>query len=175
MNSLIRFDRRASLWFQGWPAELHPYMLAITQVGGVAFVVTVSIAIAVVAYTKHHTRLAIAFLAVFPGELLNATLKLLFNRVRPDTLYAHSLVLHTKSFPSGHAFGSMMLYGMLAYLAYTRLPHGWNWFVASVFGLLIVLIGISRIYLGAHYFLDVIAGWGLGFVILLITIKLTKI
>lgn len=175
MNSLIQLDNKVTFWFQSWPAALHPYMLFITALGGVAWVLSLSLVLAAVSYAKHKTRYAWAFLAVIPGEALNGLLKILFNRVRPDTLYANSMLLHTKSFPSGHAFGSMMLYGLIAYLAFTHLPREWNLVASLSMILLIILIGISRVYLGAHYSLDVLGGWVLGAVILLIVIKLTKI
>lgn len=175
MDSLIRFDRRATLWFQSWPTFLHPYMFAVTQLGSVAWVICLASIIAITAYFKHRMRFAIAFAAVIPGEIANALIKLIFNRVRPNTNFAHSMILHTKSFPSGHAFGSMMLYGLLAYLAFTRLPHGWNWIAGLGLSLLIILIGTSRVYLGAHYFIDVIGGWIFGAVVLTLVIKLTKL
>lgn len=175
MNSIIRIDRRISLWFQNWPTALHPFMLAITSIGSVTWVVCATLIIGIIAFAKHQSRLAIAFLVIIPSEVLNALLKMVFNRMRPETQFAQDMLLHTKSFPSGHAFGSMMFYGLLAYLAFTRLPHGWNWAVSAALAVLILLIGISRVYLGAHYFLDVIAGWIFGFVMITLVIKLTKI
>lgn len=175
MKSILQIDHYVTFWFQRWPAGLHPFMLALTQLGGVAGVVGGSVALAVWAYTKHKLRLAIAFAAVLPAELFNGGLKLIFKRVRPDTPYAHNMIIHTNSFPSGHAFGSMVFYGLLAYLAFTRLPHGWNIFAVIGLTLLIILIGISRVYLGAHYSLDVLGGWFVGSLVLLLIIKLTKI
>ena len=175
MNSIIRFDRYITFWFQSWPASLYPYMIVITQLGNVGWVIGVSLVIAITAYKKRQVQLALAFSTVLPGEGLNAILKTLFKRLRPQTQFAQDMLIHTKSFPSGHAFGSMLLYGLLAYLAFTRLSHGWNWFACSTLMLLIVLIGISRIYLGAHYFFDVLSGWILGAVILIVVIKVTRI
>ena len=175
MNPLIRFDRRVTFWLQSWPSVLHPYMLAITLLGSLGCVVLVSLVIAVVAYSKHYLRLSLAFVAILPSEALNALLKVLFNRMRPHTQFAQNMLIHTKSFPSGHAFGSFVLYGLLAYLCFTRLPHNWQWVATITLASLIVLIGISRVYLGAHYFFDVIGGWVLGAVILTIIIRVAKI
>ena len=175
MNSLIRLDNKITFALQRWPAALHPYMLAITQLGSVGVVMLASLVIAIVAYSKHRMRLAVAFAAVLPAEVFNAGLKVLFDRARPSTQYAADMFLHTKSFPSGHAFGSLVFYGLLAYLAATRLPHGWNIIVPIGLAVLVVLIGISRVYLGAHYSLDVLGGWIVGAIILVLIIKFTKI
>lgn len=175
MNPIIRYDQRVTIWFQNWPTALHPLMFAMTQLGSVALVICASVVVAIVAHARQQYRLMLAFLCVIPGEFLNAGLKLVFNRMRPETQFAHEMLLHTKSFPSGHAYGSMMFYGLLAYLAFTRLPHGWNWAIATLLTCIILLIGISRVYLGAHYFLDVMAGWILGLCSAIVVIKLTKI
>ena len=175
MNPIIRLDHRLTFWLQSWPTSLHPLMIAITQLGSVGLIVSLSVVIAVLAFAKHHSRLMWAFAAVLPGEAFNALLKLGFNRARPHTQYAQDMFLRTKSFPSGHAFGSMLFYGLLAYLAFTRLPQGWNYLVSALFVILIFLIGVSRVYLGAHYSLDVIGGWVIGAIVLFIIIKLTKI
>ncbi len=104
---------------------------------------------------------------------LSALLKLLIRRVRPET--AATLGLHTYSFPSGHAFGSMLVLGLLGYLAKTRLPQPFDWIALAILALFILCIGISRVYLGAHYPTDVLAGWVLGAAILIIVIRLAAI
>ena len=175
MTAILRLDHKITFSLQRWPAALHPYMFAITQLGSVGLVASVSLVMAIVLYTKHRLRLAAAFAAILPAELFNAGLKLLFDRARPNTQFAADMFLHTKSFPSGHAFGSMVFYGLLAYLAATRLPHGWNIAVPIALGVFIVLIGISRVYLGAHFALDVLGGWVIGAIVLFVIIKLTKV
>jgi undecaprenyl-diphosphatase len=95
-------------------------------------------------------------LVVAGGTVLNLLLKQIFAAPRPDLL-PHLDIVHTYSFPSGHAAGNMMFFGAWAMLAGRR---GGYWAAAA----LIALIGISRIWLGVHWPSDVTAGWveGLG-------------
>ena len=95
-------------------------------------------------------------------------------RTRPDALEP-IIVEHGFSFPSGHATLSMVAYGVLAILiSRSRLPHGVR--IAAIIGLalLVVGIGVSRIWLGVHYPTDVLAGWTAGWVIVLLYASLTR-
>jgi undecaprenyl-diphosphatase len=97
------------------------------------------------------------------GGLLDEMLKLMIRRPRPP--YAAAF-LHDSSwsFPSGHAMGSLIGYGMLAYLLVTLWIHRRSLQISIVLGaaLLIVAIGLSRLYLGVHYFSDVVGGYAAG-------------
>jgi undecaprenyl-diphosphatase len=84
-------------------------------------------------------------------------LKSAYHRVRPsfdDPL----LTLATYSFPSGHTAGTTLFYGFMAALLVSRV-RAWRWRVATVMlaVLMIVLVGLSRMYLGVHYLSDVMA------------------
>jgi membrane-associated phospholipid phosphatase len=75
------------------------------------------------------------------------------------------LRLETWSFPSGHSSGALMIYGMLAYLLARAIPSRWiHDAIAVAAAFLIALIGLSRMYLGVHYFSDVIGGYAAGIV-----------
>ena len=75
------------------------------------------------------------------------------------------------SFPSGHAFFAMTLFGLLAYFAFTRMPRRFLRMLTFLSLLaLILLIGASRVYLGAHWPSDVLAGYLFGAVFLWIFI-----
>jgi len=97
-------------------------------------------------------------LAAAGGQGVVYGLKALFHRARPEAVFA-SLGY---SFPSGHAFAAVALYGMLAYwLARGQeRPRAVGVWGAGI--LLILLIGFSRIYLGVHYASDVAAGFAAG-------------
>lgn len=87
-------------------------------------------------------------------------LKLVFRRPRPDVL---RLVEQSGySFPSGHAMNSMIFYGLAAYLLVRRGRHWSRYLVAGFVAVLVLLIGLSRIYLGVHYASDVLAGFLIG-------------
>ena len=95
----------------------------------------------------------INLLSVF---ILNYILKLIFSRERPIDI---NLIAETGySFPSGHAMISLAVYGFLAYLLW-KSNYKYKKIGSSLLILLIVLIGISRIYLGVHYTSDVIGGF----------------
>jgi membrane-associated phospholipid phosphatase len=175
MHPLISFDHKFTHWFQRWPKVLLPYMFGITQLGSVGLVMTLAFFASLSAYFTQERQLAWAFAGIIAGEFIGAGLKLVFYRVRPQTQFTATMLLQTKSFPSGHACGSIMLYGLLVYLATTLLPMSWNIGGSISLVTLIILIGVSRIYLGAHYFLDVLGGWILGLIVLVITIQLSGV
>jgi len=134
-------------------------MLAVTVIGEPISVIAVSVVVAVIALFKGSHRLVVAILFGYVFFGINTLIKHLVQRTRPDTLFVEHMRIKSYSFPSGHAFGSMFFYGLLAYVAFTRLPHPWNLYSAILLGILIFLIGVSRVYLGAHFPSDVVVGW----------------
>lgn len=94
------------------------------------------------------------------GALLNQTLKYLFRRPRPGILRLAEVGGY--SFPSGHSMNSMIFYGIIAYQLIKNVKTESRYLFAAIIGLLILLIGISRIYLGVHYASDVLAGFLIG-------------
>lgn len=91
----------------------------------------------------------------------NTLLKLFFNRPRPSV--EHLVYAGGTSFPSGHAMGSMLFYGtfillMPKFIQNTKL----RLIIQFLLGLLILLIGTSRIYLGVHYPTDILGGFLMG-------------
>jgi undecaprenyl-diphosphatase len=97
---------------------------------------------------------------VIGGTLLNTALKQVFAAPRPDLL-PHLDIVRSYSFPSGHAAGNMIFFGALAMLWRNR-------FVLMLSAFAILLIGVSRVWLGVHWPSDVLAGWveGLGWLAL---------
>lgn len=110
------------------------------------------------------------FLNVFNIFVLNFLLKLLFMRDRPYELMIIDEVGY--SFPSGHAMVALGFYGFIIYLLWHfNLAKSAKIIFSVLLGALIILIGVSRIYLGVHYASDVLAGYmvSLAYLILYIT------
>ncbi len=105
--------------------------------------------------------------------ILNQGLKLLFQRPRPE-LWPPLITEHTYSFPSGHALQGTVLYGASSYLLANRFPRWANWLYGGAI-LLVGAIGLSRLYLGVHWPLDVLAGWTVGFLWLITCIFLLRL
>lgn len=107
---------------------------------------------------KEQGWLLLAAVCVPGGMLLNELIKLLFQRSRP--VFEQPLVtLASYSFPSGHAAAATVLYGLIACYAMTR-TRSIVARAAVLLGalMLVALVAFSRLYLGAHYLSDVLAG-----------------
>ncbi len=129
---------------------------------GSPFFITL-ILIVVVGYLLMDGKRAAALLmiiAVTGGGALSTSLKMLFNRVRPDI--PHGLDLNA-SFPSGHTTLSAVAFLTIGALLMRVTPDPrLKAYFMSIAILLTLLIGLSRIYLGAHFPTDVFAGWCVG-------------
>jgi len=148
--------------------KLTSFMRAVTFVGNPTSVVCLTIVAGLIVYRRRSRRQFYGFAAIMlGGGLLNVLLKDVFHRARPDA-FAPLIGAHGYSFPSGHAMGSTLFFGALAYIfLITKKKNP----VLSVVGLLfcilaVVLICASRVYLGVHYLSDVGAGVvaGLGWI-----------
>ena len=103
--------------------------------------------------------------------ILNAVFKSIFQRQRPELLRLSQASGY--SFPSGHSMVSISFYGLIIYLCYINIKNYWTKYILAILlSLLIIFIGISRIYLGVHYASDVIAGFASGFAWLIVYITL---
>jgi len=105
-------------------------------------------------------REAVIFLITNVGELtLNLSLKLIYQRSRPEPLFEYA-VPNSYSFPSGHALGSFCFFGILAWIVAANVKSTMGKIEIYVTAALLILsIGLSRIYLGVHYPSDVLAGY----------------
>ena len=114
---------------------------------------------------------------VVVGGLLSATgalLKAIVDRPRPSsdlvTVFSQA---DTSSFPSGHSFFAFMIFGLVAYLTVTRLRHkSLRIAIPTICAFFLLIVGVSRIYLGVHWPSDVIGGYLAGGVFLTILIRI---
>lgn len=156
------FDTKINAYIAQWPHWLNGYMHTVSFLGLPIITLMISALIIGWGIMQSNTRLWVAGGAATLTIGANALMKLVFQRERPETSYVEEMLIHSYSFPSGHSAGSMVVYGLLAYLAFHTLPGPWGGIVAVLLGLLILSIGLSRIYLGAHFASDVLGGWALG-------------
>lgn len=157
----IRFDERVRSGIHGHASPgLTVIMRGFTYAGG-PLSLCVLIAAAIAAFWRaglHHEARLMA-IALIGAGFLEIGLKHLFHRARPHPYFDFPLP-SSFSFPSGHALYAMCLYGMLAALVAPRVRRAAArvaiWIACAI---MIVCIGVSRIYLGVHYPSDVIAGY----------------
>lgn len=173
MNDLIvRLDTVLSDYVQRLPSGFQPLMSGITHLGDPLVILTTALVGSMVALRQNQQRAATAISLVLILSAASFVLKQLLQRDRPDTIYVTAMNFKSYSFPSFHAYSSTVLYGLLAYFAFKYLPRPWGMVTGFGLGALVALVGISRVYLGAHYPTDVIGGWILGLFSLLLIIML---
>ncbi len=146
---------------------LDTLMNGLTAMGSTAVVIALFIVAMLLLIWRHHRREAV-FLAVAIGGsvIIDQALKLIFHRPRPQLSW--SQVQPEYSFPSGHSMNSLVFYLALAIIVGTLLGRRAGVVAVIVAVGLAVLIGASRIYLGYHYFTDVVGGLVAGLAWLLI-------
>lgn len=137
----------------------------ITALGGNVVLLLMIIAVSGFLYLNGKTSaLAVVLGSTLSGWAVTAVLKALFARERP-TVVPHLAEVYTSSFPSGHSMMSAVVYltmgALLAQLSSKKRQKAYCLIVA---GILTVLVGLSRVYLGVHYPTDVLAGWAAGLV-----------
>jgi membrane-associated phospholipid phosphatase len=150
-------------------------MQILTTAGSVV-VLTIVVAIGVIALALRKQWYAALGLALALGGagLLNSFLKLWFHRSRPDVSWALASE-RSFSFPSGHAMLSLATYGMITYLLWRRFPRPLFRVISVALAILLILgIGVSRVYLGVHYPSDIIAGFLAGAIWLTAVIVATE-
>ncbi|UOQ43692.1 phosphatase PAP2 family protein [Halobacillus salinarum] len=144
----------------------------ITETGSVMWL-TVS-SVIVILYLIYFSKLSkwvpIFFAVTMAGiSTLTKTLKAFFARQRPEIVAKYDATGF--SFPSGHSTGSMVFYGFIIYLIIiSPIKKQWKYTFAVCLSVYILLIGFSRVYLGVHYFTDILAGFTFGFIWLAVCI-----
>jgi undecaprenyl-diphosphatase len=157
----LALDETARLYVNGFASEpLTALMNSVTLLGSTLFLSVVFICVLIIFIRRNWTRSAVLLTAAMLGAvILNFVLKVNFARPRPIPFFGTPLP-DSYSFPSGHALFAMCFYGALAWLIAVRVPSKsvktLIWMSAFV---IVLLIGLSRIYLSVHYLSDVLAGY----------------
>lgn len=144
-------------------------MEAITFLGSVQFLLPANILVILfVLFIKKQQYDALKIFAItITGTAVLFLLKFFLQRQRP--LLPLVAKAHGYSFPSGHSFSSVVFYGMLAYIGYKNIKNDFlKWSLIVLLFILAGFVGFSRIYLKLHYASDVIAGFSLGVIWLLL-------
>lgn len=160
-DELIVFDDTISAAIQSYRhPSLTPVFEFITHMGDRVAYLIASVLVAAFFYFKYgRWKFTLqTILVLLLSSLSNVVLKKVIDRERPS--FEHLVSVSTLSYPSGHSMSAMAFYGFLIYLSF-RFSQSWGpkLFAFFGFGLLILLIGISRVYLGVHYPSDVVAGF----------------
>lgn len=149
-------------------------MARLTNLAAPVLVVVVSLGLtAYFAIRRLWSYLLMLFLALGIGELVLYALKIAFDRARPTI--GTSYDGFGASFPSGHAFTALVLYGLLAYLVWQSTEKRSARALAVAFAVGATLaVGFSRLYLGVHWLTDVLGGYAAGVSWLVFSIALVR-
>ncbi len=153
----------------------NPYLTEVVKVittfASAPFIIIVSIFLFYIFPSKKYGLLSLLSLIAVVG--VNQILKFVFSRPRP---FEWMLVPESGfSFPSGHAMVSMGFYGMLIYLIWqTNMNKRDKKIITVLLSILIILVGLSRIYLGVHYASDIIAGFALSLSYLIVATSIVS-
>jgi undecaprenyl-diphosphatase len=142
---------------------LQQVMIELTALGtGVVIAMIVFVGSMFLWLNKHKHSALLLIIASFGGIVLNNLLKLGFDRPRPQ-IFEWGTYAMSSSFPSGHAMSSVIVYGTVAYLAARLQQRAASRLLTLGFAAtIILLICVSRLYLGVHYPSDVAAGLIIG-------------
>src|SRR6266508_5399017 len=162
-DPLVQFDQTLATTLHGWATPTATTIFVVlSTLGEPVLLVLAVIVAALFAWRRLWLHLFTWVIGLGGGEVLNQVIKYLVARPRP--VFAQPLIPESGySFPSGHAVLSLIAYGLLAYFAVLVLST-WRARTGVIMaaGLLVLVIGFSRLYLGVHYFSDVVAGFAAG-------------
>ena len=160
-DAITRWDVEFARWLHehSTPWLVDVFDVVTTAGNALTLALVTAVAVAVLLRRRLYRYAALLAAAAVGIQLLNALLKLAFHRPRPELAFVH---LDTYSFPSGHASGSAATYTLLAVLLGRIVGRRGRTLLGLGTVVLVAAIGFSRLYLGAHYLSDVLAGLALG-------------
>jgi undecaprenyl-diphosphatase len=146
------------------------YFVGVTRLGDVSVVIGIVLILCLIFRNRH----SIMFIVLAANSALtNKLVKHIICRERPDVL---KLVKQGGySYPSGHSMIAMSIYGYLLYLAFTRIKNKTlKWICSIILSILILSIGISRVYVGVHYASDVLGGFAFALLELMLIVNYSE-
>ena len=166
------FDSAISLFF-----SVHNNMILtnifkiISFICSPKFMIILNVLLFIFIIVKKKYKLSIIVLSSISSVIFNNLVKIIVRRERPD--YLRMVVEKSYSFPSGHTMISVLFFGSIIYLVnkYNLKHKRLITFSLSTF---ILLVGISRIYLGVHYLTEGVGGYLLGIVVLFFIIHILE-
>ena len=162
----FRFDNPILLWLHAHrSADLDRLMLGLSLVGGYPLLLlSVGLCALFWVVRRHHDALFVA-LCIGGVSALNVTAKIIFQRARPD-LWISLAPEPDYSFPSGHAMLSSAFVAMVLALVWSATGRSatgksaiWRRVAAGIGVIFVLMVGLSRLYLGVHFPSDILAGW----------------
>lgn len=150
------------------------FLIIISFLGKPDILMLITLIFCVFLSVKKQWLMAIVFL--FGGLSTNGLsffLKSVLGRQRPE-LWERIIEVKYLSYPSAHAMVSIVVYGFICYYLMNQFKS-WRWLILILTSTLVILIGISRLYLGVHWLTDIIAGYTAGAVLLITNIMIIKI
>ena len=150
-------DSSILLWlYEHSTSQLDAFFLFVTNLGGVLAITTASLLLlAYLVFKKRYYKAALLVAGVGGVAAINFLLKIIFERPRPD-LWEWLITETQFSFPSGHASASSALALCIVVMLWNTKWRVLSIVLASIY---ILVIGISRLYLGVHFPTDIIGGW----------------
>ena len=170
-NKIIGLDNSFYLFLNSFENnDLTTVVKIITYLGS-AYVL-IFLAVISLFFIKKNEKYKLISINLVLSFLTNQLLKRVFRRSRP--LFKHLVKEKGFSFPSGHAMVSFCFYGLIIYYIH-KSNLKYKKIYEVLLSIVIIIIGLTRIYLGVHYFSDIVGGFVFGLLYLLLFIRILKL
>jgi undecaprenyl-diphosphatase len=163
-DKLQQFDARVLVLLAPWrTATGLAIATVVSRFGTTLMMSAIALVVLLTLHRRNWRAVTVGWVLVFGGgKLVEAVLKHTFHRTRPIGAL-QQLASASYSYPSGHAMGSMIGYGLLAYLVLLRVHRPTTRVVVTTVAALVILaVGLSRLVLAVHFFTDVVGGYAAG-------------
>ncbi len=157
-NKYVNIDDSVHNFIMRFSSEMTTkFMKIFTFFGSTPFITLLCVVVFVILLYKKQKEYAYKCAGILIiSTLINNIVKVIIRRPRPEYI---TVVENTFSYPSGHTMASVTLYGFLIYfILKTKISKTYKLLFSIILGIIPILVGISRIYLGAHFFSDVFGG-----------------